>query len=92
MILAKATLVAGPHHDKYAPGTSLPALLFVNVRTSDELDEAVSRELAQLGWATMAIERYKDVTDHGQFEGKDSPEASAFRDALENGFGIVVYP
>ena len=92
MILAKATLVAGSRHEKYAPGTSLPALLFVNVATSDELEEVASRELADLGWATMAIDRFKEITDHEQFEGKDTPEAGAFRDAMEKGFGVVVYP
>ncbi|WP_156087824.1 hypothetical protein [Lysobacter sp. Root667] len=92
MILAKATLVSGPRHAKYAPGTSLPALLFVDVLSSDELEAVASRELTALGWASMAIERYKDVTDHEQFRGKDTPEAGAFRDALEKGFGVVVYP
>ena len=92
MIIASATLVAGPHHKKYAPGTSLPALLFVNVPTSDEVETVASRELADRGWTTMAIERYKDVTDHEQFQHKDTPEAGAFRDAIETGFGVVVYP
>ena len=92
MILASATLVAGARHEKYAPGTSLPALLFVDVPTSDELEAVATRELAALGWGTMAIERYKDVTDHEQFQGKDTPEAGAFRDAVASGFGVVVYP
>jgi hypothetical protein len=91
MILASATLVAGPRHAKYVAGTSVPALLFVNVQNHDELEKAASRELADLGWTSMAIERYKDVTNHAQFEGKETPEAAAFRDALETGFGVVVY-
>ncbi|UNK50640.1 hypothetical protein MNR01_06445 [Lysobacter sp. S4-A87] len=92
MILASATLVAGSRHEKYAAGTSLPALLFVNVHSDDELEEVASRELADLGWASMAIDRYKDVTNHEQFQAKDTPEAGAFRDALETGFAVVVYP
>lgn len=40
----------------------------------------------------MAIERYKTVTNYEQFNGQDTPEAGAFRDALETGFGVVVYP
>ncbi len=92
MIMASAKLVAGPRHDKYAAGTSLPALLFVNVSNSDDLEVVASRELSDLGWATMAIDRYKDVTNHDQFHGRNTPEAGAFRDAVETGFGVVVYP
>jgi len=92
MILAKATLVAGPRHEKYVAGTSLPALLFVNVHSDDGLEKVASRELADLGWASMAIESYKDVTDHEQFQGKETPEAAAFREAVDTGFGVVVYP
>ncbi len=92
MIMAKATLVAGSNHAKYAPGTSLPALIFVKVLTDQDAESAASRELADRGWASLAIERYKDITDHAQFEGKTTPEAEAFRDAIASGFGIVVYP
>jgi len=92
MIVARATLVAGPRHERYAAGLSLPALLFVNSATEETLEVVASRELAALGWATMSIERYKDVSDRNQFLGKDTPEASAFRDAEETGFGVVVYP
>ena len=92
MILAKATLVSGPTHAKYEAGTALPALLFVDVPTEDDLEAVALRELAALGWASMAVELYKDITNYDQFQGKDTPEAGAFRDALENGFGVVVYP
>jgi hypothetical protein len=92
MIMAKATLVAGFSHAKYAPGTSLPALMLINVLTDQDAESAASKELADRGWATMAIERYKDITDGTQFEGKATPEADAFRDAIASGFGIVVYP
>ena len=92
MICVGATLVAGQNHKKYAPGISVPAILFVNVQATDEVEVVASRELAALGWATLAIERYKDITDHSQFHGKDTPEAGAFRDAMETGFGVVVYP
>jgi hypothetical protein len=92
MILARATLVSGATHSRYAAGTSVPALLFVRTDTFEDLEAVASRELTALGWASMAIERYKDVTDHEQFRGEDTPEAEAFRDAVENGFGVVVYP
>ena len=87
-----ATLVAGPHHSKYASGVSLPAILFVNVAATDQLEAVASRKLVELGWASMAIERYKDVLDQEQFDQKHTPEAEAFRDAVETGFGVVVYP
>ena len=92
MILASATLVAGTTHSKYTAGTSLPALLFVDVLATEDLEAVATRELASLGWATMAIDKYKDVTNYDQFQGKDTPEAAAFRDAVETGFGVVVYP
>ena len=92
MIIARATLVAGPSHPKYGAGTSLPALLFASVATDEELEAVASRELAERGWSSMAIERYKDVSGHEQFTGKDTPEAGAFRNAVDSGFGVVVYP
>lgn len=92
MILAKATLVSGSSHETYPAGTSMPALLFIVARTEDEAEAIASRELASLGWATMSIEQYKTITDFEQFHGKDTLEASAFRDALESGFSTVVFP
>ena len=92
MICVGATLIAGQNHKKYAPGISLPAVLFVNVQATEEVEAVASRELAALGRATLAIEQYKDVTDYAQFQGMDTPEAGAFRDAIETGFGVVVYP
>ena len=92
MIVARATLVAGPHHEKYEAGSSLPALLFVNSPTDEALEAVASRKLAALGWASVSIERYKDVLGADQFQGKGTPEASAFRHAEETDFGVVVYP
>ena len=92
MMLAQAVLVAGPKHADYAVGTSLTAIMFVKVQTDDDMDTVASRELAELGWAAMTIERYEYITDLEQFEGKDTPEADAYRDAVETGFGIVVFP
>ena len=92
MILALATLVSGPRHEKYAAGRSLPAVLFINANTDDEAEAIASRELGHLGWASMSIERYKDITDHEQFNDSDTTEALAFREALSTGFSIIVFP
>jgi len=92
MILAGVTLVAGSRHKKYAAGQSIPAILFVDVQSDDELELVAVRELSERGWASMAIEHYKTVTNYEQFNGQDTAEAGAFRDALETGFGVVVYP
>ncbi|MEQ1597614.1 MAG: hypothetical protein ABL985_21240 [Casimicrobium sp.] len=92
MIIVRANLIAGADHSKYAHGESFPALFFVKTVSAAELEAIASRELSERGWASMAIERYKDVTDFNQFAGKDTPEAVAFHEALHTGFGIVVYP
>ena len=92
MIIVRATLTAGADHAKYARGDLFPALFFVKTVSTDKLEVIASRELSERGWASMAIERYKDITDFNQFADKDTPEAEAFREALHTGFGIVVYP
>jgi hypothetical protein len=91
MIIARANLVAGENHEKYARGDSFPVLFFVKTVSDEELEVTAFRELSKRGWASMAIERYKDVTDFNQFAGKDTPEAEAFREAMQTGFGMVVY-
>ena len=91
-MIAKATLVAGPRHARYESGKSVPALLFFWVATEEEAEGIASRELAALGWSTMAIEKYKHVSDLEQFENSESPEAAAARAAQLSGFEVVVYP
>ena len=91
MIIARATLTAGTDHGKYMRGESFHALFFVDAVGDEALDAVASRELSARGWASMIIERYKDVTDFDQFAGKDTPEADAFREARRTGFGVVVY-
>ena len=92
MILVQAVLVAGPKHVKYAAGTSLTAVMFVKAQTDDDMETVASRELAELGWATMSIERFKHLTDLEQFNGMDTVEALAYWEAVETGFGIIVFP
>jgi len=66
--------------------------MFINVLTDQDAESAASKEVADRGWATLEIERYKDITDQAQFEGKATPGAEAFRDAVASGFGISISP
>jgi hypothetical protein len=92
MMIAQATLIAGAKHERYAAGTKMPAIMFLNATDEDEAEAIASRELSQLGWATMQIERYKDVTDYKQFDERDPVLTEAFRNAQATGFGIIVFP
>ncbi|MBJ7575492.1 hypothetical protein [Luteimonas sp. MC1828] len=92
MIAIRANLVAGERHEKYPAGSSMAAMIFVGADGDDAAEEIATRELAARGWATMEIERFRDITNYSQFYGEDTPVNGAFQDARESGFGLVVYP
>ena len=66
--------------------------MFVDAESESEALKIAESELEERGWATLAHEATKDVADYTQFQGRQTVEADAFRDAVSSGFGIVVYP
>jgi hypothetical protein len=92
MICISVDLVAGPNHKVYAAGKSLAALVFVRAASVEDAEFMASEELSVRGWSTMAITRYKTITDYEQFGRTDLVLAESFQDALESGFSVVVYP
>ncbi len=91
MMCIRANLVSGTH-ERFPPGTSVAALLFVQAKDLDAAEEIAGRTLAEHGWARMETERVKTVTDHSQFDDRDDVVGQAFRDARASGFGHVIYP
>ena len=91
MIVAQASIVAGAKHPKYPAGTEVDAVFFVNTDSEAELQRVAALELKQRGWKAMKITRLKDVTNPAQFQSLDTPTALAHKDAVDSGFGIVVF-
>lgn len=91
MLCARATLTAGPRHKRYKPGTQVNALVFARAAGHpDELQGDAFKPLAARGWQRMTINGHKKMADDHQFSAPESPEAEAFRAALDTGFGVVV--
>lgn len=91
MICIRANLVSGTH-ERFPPGTSVAALVFVQAEDLDPAEETAGRTLAEHGWARMETERVKTVTDYSQFVDRDDVVGKAFRDAKASGIGHVIYP
>jgi hypothetical protein len=91
VLCARATLTAGPKHKRYKAGTAVRAMVFAkSAEHPDELQGEAFKGLAARGWKRMTIDGHKLVPDDTAFSAPDSPEAEAFRAALDTGFGIVV--
>lgn len=91
MLCARATLTAGPNHKRYEAGTAVRAIVFHKAaRHPSELRGENFKGLAGRGWIHMNINGHKLVPDKRTFEAPDSPEAQAFRAALDKGYGILV--
>ena len=90
MICARATLTAGPLHERYARGTCVRAVVFANVASADELQAHSFRNLAFKGWTRMRIDGVTSLANDHVFPQPRSPEAEAFRAALESGLSIMV--
>jgi hypothetical protein len=92
MICIRVNLVSGSAHERFPPGTSVAALLFVQAQDVDAAEDIAGKKLAGHGWARMETERVKTVHDYAQFIGRDDVVGQAFREAQESGFGHVIYP
>jgi hypothetical protein len=92
MICIRARLVSGSGHDGFPSNTSVAALLFVQAQDLSVAENIAGRELAMQGWAEMETERAKTVTDYSQFSNRGDVVGQAFREAVECGFGHVIYP
>ncbi|MEO8160462.1 MAG: hypothetical protein ABI588_03510 [Arenimonas sp.] len=90
MLCARATLTAGPRHQRYSRGATVRAVIFAQVGSPDELQVDSFKSLKKRGWAKMSIDGYATLADDHAFPLPHSPEAEAFRAALESGIGIVV--
>jgi hypothetical protein len=90
MLCARATLTAGPKHDRYSRGAAVRAVVFARVQSPDELKAASFKSLKRRGWSKMTIDGYATLADDHAFPQPHSPEAEAFRNALDSGIGIVV--
>jgi len=91
MLCARVTLTAGPRHKRYKPGAAVRAVVFAKgVAHPDDLQGEAFKPIAARGWKRMTIDGHKQLADDHAFPAPDSPEAAAFRAALDKGIGIVV--
>jgi hypothetical protein len=90
MLCIRATLTAGSAHEKFHAGQHVASILFAATMSLEQAEDLLAPVLAARGWATMAIERYKEVRE---IEAINDPLLrEAFRDAEASGVGYVIFP
>jgi len=90
MLCIKAMLTAGSTHEKIRVGKRVPAILLVAATSLEQAEDMIAPVLAARGWATMAIERYKEVQEIEAVN--DQLLRDAFHDAEASGVGYVIFP
>lgn len=89
MLIILATLTAGTGHQKFSPGTSVPAVLFAAAAEIDEAEEMLAPALRGRGWSKLATKRYKTLTSRPD---DSSPIVEAYDTACTEGVGYVIFP
>ena len=92
MLCARATLIAGPTHQRYEPGAAVRALVFARhmLHPQELKGNAKLKALARKGWTLISFNGHKVVPDSHRFDAPKSKEAQAFQTALDSGIGILV--
>ena len=90
MLCIEATLTAGSTHEKFHAGQHVAAILLAATTSLEQAQDMLAPMLAARGWATMTIERYKEVQG---IEAVNHPLLrEAFSDAEASGGGYVIFP
>jgi hypothetical protein len=92
MLCARATLIAGPTHQRYEPGAAVRALVFARhlLHPQELKGNAQLKAIGKRGWTLISFNGHKVLPDNHHFDPPDSPEAQAFRTAKDSGIGILV--
>lgn len=72
-------------------GVRYPLLIFADGTDLEEAIIRADRELRNLGWAELEIERSKRFTGPDPDPASSDPVDQALMDAMRSGFGIVIY-
>ena len=91
MFCARATLTAGPGHQRYKAGTAVRAVVFMKgIQEPAQITREAFKPIAERGWKRIRIDGHKLLPDDHAFRPAEAHEAEAFRAALDRGIGVLV--
>lgn len=90
MFTLLATATASEKNKIYPLNEKHSALVFVLAEGIKLAEERTVREMSDLGWKNIRIEKSKEVNSYS-LDGKDKTLKDAFASAQRSGFGVVVY-